>query len=180
MSLKNYLPELYRHIREMAALLQSEDSAFTTARRVIGTFAAENTISNGSEEAVALWEKFLGVQPPGNLEQRKMSLIAILRGQGPLTEEKIKDIVNAFTGSANSATVDLVDSVLRVRVLPPEWGEIYFFSEIKQALSTRIPAHIGLEVQRFYHTWQDITNDNQDWAAVNSSYSDWENVCLKV
>ncbi|MDO4542150.1 MAG: hypothetical protein Q4C00_04900 [Bacillota bacterium] len=180
MSLRDLLPSYYRDILEMAMLLAAEDREFEGVDGAIEDFPAENSVANCSEEGVALWEAFLGVEPWGNLMQRKMFIIAMLRGQGQLNEEKIKAIVNSFTGTGDSAMVELSDSVLRVRVLPPEWGEIYDFSEIEGALSLRVPAHIGLTVERFYCTWQDIADNNPDWAGIMNAYANWVEVKNKI
>lgn len=180
MSLKEYLPQYYHDIGEMASLLGAEDKAFEILGKFVDEFSEENAVLTCSEEGLKLWEEFLDIEPLGNMDQRKMYIIALLRGQGQLDEEKIKAIVNSFTGAENSAVVDLAESTLRVRVLPPEWGEIYNFSEIAAALEPRIPSHIGLKVERFYHTWQDIAEANNSWNDIYDNYSNWSMVKNKV
>lgn len=180
MSLKDYLPSYYHDITEMMSLLYSEDKAFEVLDRFIAEFPQENAVLTCGEDGLKLWEEFLGITPLGNINQRKMQIIALLRGQGQLNEEKIKAIVNSFTGSEDSAVVDLSESTLRVRVLPPEWGEIYNFSEIVAALEPRIPAHLGLRVERFYYTWQNISAANNSWGALRGNYENWAGVKNKV
>ncbi|MEG2149094.1 MAG: hypothetical protein RRY24_06695 [Clostridiales bacterium] len=180
MKLIDYLPDYYRNISEMTALLCCEEVCFDDAKGVIKNFPLENTILKASENIIAIWEKLLGIDALGNLQQRKMFLIAMLRGIGDVDEVKIKNIVNSFTGAVDSAIVDLTDSNIRIRILPPAWGEIYLFSEIKNALLPRIPAHLSLSVDRYYRTWQDIVNSTLSWSGISTGYSSWADLKSRI
>ena len=180
MSLLSYLPTYYKSIAEMKALLDREDEVFDLVRQAIEDFPSKNAVLECDETEITLWENFLCLNHVGTLAQRRIAVVACLRGQGQLNEEKIKEIVNSFTGNVDSALVDFTNSVLRVRIMPPQWGEIYNFTEIEKTLRPRVPSHITLTVERFYHTWQDIASSNSNWLAVKENYESWESVKMKV
>lgn len=180
MNLSKYLPRYYQEIADFCSLWQREEESFTTAQEAILMLSLENAVATASEESLIRWEQLFGIDPLGNLVQRKMFVLGKLRGQGVLNSETINRIVNAFTGAEKSALVDFVDSKLRVRVLPPLWGDIYIFAQIEEALQPRIPAHIRLVVEKYYYSWQDIKAQCQTWQAVSAAYPTWESVKLRL
>ncbi|SFH21013.1 hypothetical protein SAMN05660649_04254 [Desulfotomaculum arcticum] len=124
-------------------------------------------IMSASETRIQEWERRLKIVPTGTLDQRKSFLIATLRGQGKLNEAKIKTMVNAFTGG--DAIVTFENSVLNVKILPPNNGDVYLFPDVERALKPQVPTHIGLSVRRWYSTWNDIKQNFADWANVAQS-----------
>lgn len=132
-------------------------------------------ILTATAERLTEWENDIGLASKGRtLDQRRQFILSLLRGTGKLNEAKIDSIVNSFTGGRAISTFR--DGTLTVKVLPPNNGEIYVFNDVEKSLSVRIPAHIGLSVDRFYSTWGDIKNDFTSWADVRDSFQDWSAV----
>ena len=172
-SIFQYLPSILQPFLEFQEICDTEDVEFERMYPAISTLYAETTIRYCSEERLAEWERALKVNPEGTLEQRRLFMLATIRGNGKLNEAKINSIVNAFTGG--TAIVTLENSVIVVKVLPPHNGEIYLFPDIERSLSQLIPAHLGLSVIRFYSSWGDIKNNLTSWQSVKN-LDDWQDV----
>jgi len=170
-----YLPPFYNGVLEMEQLLAAEDAEFNEAAEYNLWIIDQSTITNADESRIREWEKLLQIIPAGTLAQRKMMVIATLRGKGKLNEAKIKMITESFTGDTD-AEVTFANSTLRVRILPPDNGEIFLFPDVERALLPLIPAHIRLKVERWYCTWGDIKNNKASWQAVNNDFATWNDV----
>lgn len=163
-NLIKYIPPFLRKIKEFKAIFDAEDMQINILYPSIESIFAEAIIMYCSEARLIEWEKALGIIPTGTLEERRYYVKAQLRGSGKLNEAKIKSIVEAFTGG--DALVTFANSVIDVKVLPPNNGEVYRFPDVERALKPLIPAHLGLSVVRFYSTWGDIKNNYADWNTV--------------
>lgn len=165
-----YMPELLKTFIELQAVCDSEDGVFDLFYANLDGIFSASTIKYCSEERLKEWEAALKIKPNGTLEQRRLFLLARLRSQGKFNEAKIQSIVDAFTGG--DATVTFIDSTLWVRVLPPETGEVYLFTDVYRALEVLIPAHIALSVSRYYSTWLDVRTNFNSWQSVYE-LADW-------
>lgn len=172
-NLIEYLPSFLQEVREFKALFDPIDKELNILYPIIENLFAEAVIMYCSEDRIKEWEKALKIVPLGTIDERRLYLKALLRGSGKLNEAKIKSMVDAFTGG--DAIVTLENSIITVKVLPPNNGEIYRFPDIERALKPLIPAHLGLSVVRFYSTWADIKSNFTDWNAIAES-ADWNAV----
>lgn len=168
-----YLPLFLRNVTEIIAILESEGHEIDRLRDNIQLVINDAYIMSASESRIQQWEQKLKIVPAGTLDQRKQFVLATLRGQGKLNEQKIKSVVNAFTGG--DAIVTLENSVLDVKILPPDNGDIYLFPDVERALRPRVPTHLGLSVRRWYATWGDIKQNFADWATV-AAFGTWNDV----
>lgn len=166
-----YLPEFLREIKEFKELFEAEDYEVDILYPSIESIFAEALIMYCSEERLSQWERALGVVPQGTVDERRYYIKALLRGNGKLNEQKIKSIVDAFTGG--EAIVSFNNSVIVVKILPPNNGEVYRFPDVERALKPLVPAHLGLSVLRYYSTWGDIKNNYADWNTVSQAES-WQ------
>jgi hypothetical protein len=172
-NLIKYLPPFLQEVKEFKALFDPIDKEIDILHPVIESVFAETIIMYCSEARIKEWEKALNVVPLGTIDERRFFIKALLRGNGKLNEAKIKSIVDAFTGG--DAIVELKDSTIIVKVLPPNNGEIFRFPDVERALKPLIPAHLDLSVVRFYSTWDDIKNNFAGWNSVAQS-EDWNAV----
>ncbi|WP_304542259.1 putative phage tail protein [Desulforamulus aquiferis] len=168
-----YLPRFLQDVREIQTILESEGHEIDRLRDNIQLVINDAYIMSASETRIQQWEQRLKITSVGNLNQRKAFLLATLRGQGKLNESKIKTVVNAFTDG--DAIVTFQNSVLDIKILPPDNGDVYLFPDVERALRPRVPAHLGLSVRRWYSTWNDIKLNFADWSIV-ASYGTWQNV----
>lgn len=171
----NYLPRFWHPNLEMIEILKTvgiELDKLVTAYQIIYTDAF---ILTAEEKRIKEWERDLQIQPTGTLEQRRLFVLSKLRGSGKLNESKIKNIVSAFTGGYD-CIVTFSNSTITVRILPPNNGEVFVFSDIIRTITPRKPAHLGLVVERFYSTWGDIKDQFTSWQDLNDSKTDWNAV----
>lgn len=171
--LLNYLPEFLKNIMEYKEICIVENTEFDMLYPSIDNIFSESTIKYCSEARIDEWEQALKIAPKGTLEQRRLFLLAKLRGQGKLNEAKITNIVDAFTGG--EAITSIENSVITVKILPPNNGEIYLYPDVERALKPLIPANLELVVMRFYSTWEDIKLNFASWETVLQS-ADWKAV----
>lgn len=175
----NYLPWFYRDISEIEAIAEALDKEFIELQNNVSILPQDAAISTSSESRLSEWEQILGIIPQDrDTTQRRMMILARLRGTGKLNEDKIKTIVRTFTGGGS--LVSFANSTITVKVSPPEWGEIFLFPDVEKALKPLIPAHLQLTVERYYNTWFDRQNQHTTWEEVNNSYADWAAVRNKV
>lgn len=173
--LMRLLPGYWQNSPEMIALQEALGGELDVFNSAIDAAYLDARIMTASAERITEWEQDLGILSEGRtLEQRRQFIISIFRGSGKLNEARIKNIVTAFTGG--SAIVTFKDGTLTVKVLPPENGEMYMFNDVEKALSVRVPAHLELQVVRYYSTWDDISRDFATWDDVRNNLANWNAV----
>lgn len=173
-NLVQYLPTIMQDVAEFKAIMNAEDFEIDLLHDGIQLIADDSYILTAREARIAEWERAFEIIPYGTLAQRKSFLISFLIGQGKLNEAKIKSVVKGFTGGDSIITFG--NSALSIKILVPPNGDIYRFPDVARALRKRLPAHIGLSVQRFYATWNDIKTDFASWGTVSTLNTDWEYV----
>lgn len=172
-----YYPPVIQSILEFKAIIDAEYPEIEEVSGGRNRIISDAYLSTMSEERIKQWESVLGISPivGSTAEDRQETIIARIRGQGKLNTELINSIVGAFTGGTAESYIE--DGVLHVKITPPPDNKQYQFSNVVQELSKKIPAHLGLNVQRNYSTWGDIYNNFKDWNAINE-LSSWEELMV--
>ena len=173
MSLIAYLPRFYAGYAEMAALLAAEDALFDTVYSQLPLLVTDNTVSAMQEDVLTRLETALGLTPSGTAEQRKALILAKMRGRGVLDRQKITEVIAAFAAGRTEAEIGFDAGTLRVCVPLRSGDESFFFDSIERALRPLVPAHIALDVERYYSSWAQITAGSADWGALRAAYADW-------
>lgn len=132
------------------------------------------------ESRLAEWENALELDVPENstVEERRNVIIAKIRGQNKFNVSNIKSIVKTFTGG--DAEVTVADGVISVKVLPPNNGQLYNQSALVWELKNKIPAHMLLNIERYYSTWGDVKNNETSWQSIRSGYTNWDALKDKI
>ena len=132
------------------------------------------------ESRLAEWENALEIDVPENstVEERRNVIIAKIRGQNKFNVSNIKSIVKTFTGG--DAEVTVANGVISVKVLPPNNGQLYNQSALVWELKNKIPAHMQLNVERYYSTWGDVKNNETSWQSIRSGYTNWDALKDKI
>ena len=132
------------------------------------------------ESRLAEWENSLEIDVPENstVEERRNVIIAKIRGQNKFNVSNIKSIVKTFTGG--DAEVTIADGVISVKVLPPNNGQLYNQSALVWELKNKIPAHMQLNIERYYSTWGDVKNNETSWQSIRSGYTNWDALKDKI
>lgn len=192
--MNSYYPQVIQSILEFQAIIDSEYPEFEGwDEEVDGELihiegiaeGAERVINDAylttmSEDRIEQWENMLGIQPieGSSVSDRRETVIARIRGQGKLNTNLINIIVGTFTGGTANSWVK--DGVLYVEITPPPNNKQYQFSNVEQELKNKIPAHLGLRVERNYYTWGEIEKTYATWGDVETAFDKWEDVLLFV
>lgn len=176
----NYYPQVIQAIKDFKAIVDSESPEIELLSEGVQRVIDDAYLLSMSEERIEQWENMLGIQPLENstVEDRRDTIIARIRGQGKLNTELINVIVKTFTGGTANSWVK--DSVLYVEITPPPNNKQYRFANVEQELSKKVPAHLGIKVNRNYYTWEEIENAYPTWQDVSDNFSTWEDVLLFV
>lgn len=132
------------------------------------------------ESRLAEWENSLEIDVPENatVEERRNVIVAKIRGQNKFNVSNIKSIVKTFTGG--DAEVTVADGVISVKVLPPNNGQLYNQAALVWELKNKIPAHMQLNIERYYSTWGDVKNNETSWQSIRSGYTNWDALKDKI
>lgn len=179
MPFMSYLPSYYQGVNEMESIADAFDLEMVDLQENLSLLPNDASIATCSESRLLEWEQILGIIPQErDIMQRRMMILATLRGTGKLNEDKIKTIVRTFSGGG--CLVSFENSTIIVKVSPPKWGEIFLFPDVEKALKPLIPAHLQLTVERYYNTWLDRIAQHTTWAHLRDNNADWAEVKNKV
>lgn len=170
----DYLPRYWHESPQMQRILESDGLEIDRLLNVIVSIYTDAFVLTAGESRIKEWEQDLRIVPTGTLKQRRLFVLSKLRGQGKLNEGKIKTIVRTFTGG--DCVVTFEDSEIRIRVLPPNNGEVYLFPDVERSIKPRKPAHLGLVVERYYSTWGDVKEQFGSWSNLSYVKADWKAV----
>lgn len=176
----NYYPQVIQNILEFQAIISSECPEIAELHSATEDVLSNAYLTTMSETRIAQWEAVLGIRPieGSSIEDRRDTIIARVRGQGKLNSTLINTIVNTFTGGTANSWIK--DGVLYVEITPPSTSKSYRFENVEQELRNKVPAHLGLQVNRNYYTWEETKNKCATWGDVNSSFDKWEDVLLFI
>lgn len=180
--IKDYIPSYLKDIREFELISQVESKKINELTNVMKKNLDNSCIVSMNEESIIRTEKFLGIQPEGNLEQRRQYLLALGRKRDKLNEVTIKSMVMAimsvdstvkfYTGSEENAP-EPGQGVIQIMVFPSSNQEEFRFEDIERALKPLIPGHIKLNVTRYYSSWRDVMNNFTNWRNIKDTMKNW-------
>lgn len=176
----DYYPQVIREIFEFRAIIEAESEQMQAQSDGRDAVMNQSYLPTMGEARIKQWEKALGITPiqDSSLDDRRDTVIARIRGQGKLNEALISSIVNAFTGGKAKSWVE--DSTLYVEITPPPGNKQYQFANVEQELNKKLPAHLGLSVNRSYVDWNKIKTTFTTWQNVKDSFDTWEDVYLYI
>lgn len=176
----NYYPQVIREIFEFRAIIEAESEQMQAQSDGRDAVMNQSYLPTMGEVRIKQWEKALGITPiqDSSLDDRRDTVIARIRGQGKLNEALISSIVNAFTGGKAKSWVE--NSTLYVEITPPSDNKQYQFANVEQELNKKLPAHLGLSVNRSYIDWNKIKTTFTTWQNVKDGFDTWEDVYLYV
>lgn len=178
--MNSYYPEVIRAIKEFSLIIDVDSTEIEELANANQDVLNDAYLLTMNELRVSEWEKILGIKPLENstLQDRRDTIVARIRGQGKLNTTLINAIVNAFTGGSARSWVE--NSILYVEITPPPKNKQYQFANVEQELKLKVPAHLGLRIERNYFTWNEIKNGHENWQEVIQDVGTWEDVYLFV
>jgi hypothetical protein len=177
-----YYPNVIRSIKEFRAIVDAEYPEFEALKAGRNKVIDDAYLTTMGEDRIIEWEKALKIIPltDSTLEDRRDTIIARMRGQGKLNTALINLIVNTFTGGTAQSWFSRSDNTLYVNILPPSNDKNFKFENVVQEIRPRVPAHLGLNIQRVYASWDQIANRCATWNDVNTTYETWQDVHVAV
>lgn len=176
----SYYPPIIRNIKDFKGIVDSEYPEIEELNKSKDNVLDNAYLTTMDEGRIAQWENKLNIRPVehSTVEDRRETIIARIRGQGKLNTALISSIVNAFTGG--SATSYIKDSNLHVIITPPPNNKQYQFANVEQELRRKVPAHLGLVIERNYETWEEYLDNTWGDMIPEQENETWEDVLLHV
>ncbi|UVI32096.1 YmfQ family protein [Paenibacillus spongiae] len=124
---------------------------------------------------LAKWEKFLGIQIDElkPIEQRKSVIISKIRGIGTVTKVLIKSVAESYSNGEvdvleDSANYTVTIAFVSTRGIPPN------ITDIQNAIRDIIPAHLAINYEFTYITWDEINAMNKTWDEWDALGLTWD------
>ncbi|GAA3410384.1 putative phage tail protein [Paenibacillus hodogayensis] len=141
--LMEYLPELYREVREFEGLTAAEDAELASLGEAIGKWQDDQFVWTSGEAAVKRREKQLAIMADPQsetLEFRKIRIINRYSTKPPFTERYLQDRLDFLFGPGKAQVqVDVHSCVLTIAVSIPDAS---FFKEMEYTIKAVKPAHL--------------------------------------
>ena len=171
-----YYPEVIKAIHEIQAIVQAEYPEFELQADSLWGLIDEAYLTTMGEERIKQWERLLDIQvsPDSSIEERRDVIIARIRGNKKLNTETIASIVSALTGGRARSRVE--NSVLYVEIRLDGDEREHRFENVWRELEKRKPAHLGLNVDKLYASWDNIKVEFLSWQSVLDHFDTWEDV----
>lgn len=181
-SLIEYLPEYLQDIKEFKLIMEAESQKFNELYFTKDKTLDMQFVDYMDIEAITRYENFLGIVGEGTLEQRRSYIRALYSKGDKLSENSIKAVVKSITGGKalikffggdEALNPNPGQGTLRVQVLSPDMNINYKFDDIIRAIAPYMPAHIKLNLIKYFATWGDISEAYTDWQAIKEA-SSWQ------
>lgn len=119
-------------------------------------------------EKIVKWEVMYGITPDPNkaLSERQSVVTAKMRGVGTVTEALVKFTAESF--EFGQVDVDVADGVVTI-TFTSELGVPPDLSDIEKALRDLIPAHLGVEFEFMFNTYNMIATAGVTYDDITNS-----------
>ncbi|MDP4152586.1 MAG: DUF2313 domain-containing protein [Bacillota bacterium] len=166
----NYLPPVLKDIREMAAVMDSEQGEIESLWNDLGVAMDDQFVADASENGVKRWEKLLQITPKADdsLDVRKFKILSRLTEQAPFTKTNLRQQLDALCG-ADGYTVEIKGSqyLVTVRVALTVQKK---FDEVAALLKRIVPANLLVDVSLKYNQHMNFTKLTHSQMAQYTHY----------
>ena len=183
-SLVEYLPEYLQDIKEFKLIMEAESQKFNELYFIKDKTLDMHFVDYMDIEAITRYETFLGIVGEGTLEQRRSYIRALYSKGDKLSENSIKAVVKSITGGKalvkffggdEALNPNPGQGTLKVEVLSPDPEVDYKFDDIIRAIAPYMPAHLKLNLIKYFSTWGDISEAYSDWNSIKQA-SNWKEI----
>ena len=184
-NLISYIPDYLQDIAEFKVIMDTESKELNDYFNKIEQTLDFQFIDYMDIETLSRYEAFLGIKGEGTVEQRRAYIKALYNRRGKLSESTIKNIVKAITGGKAIVHFYTADEelnpeqgqgLLLIRVLSPDPNVDYKFDDIIRAISSYKPAHIKINIVKYFTAWSDISDLYTDWNNIKSNFTNWQEI----
>jgi hypothetical protein len=134
----------------------------------------DNTVWNSLENKSTTFNEVEGMDWntfekmfPIELEERRSAVKSRMRGAGTVTVEGLKNICNAYVNGRINVIESLSDYKIIIEFID-ERGYPSNIETLKQIISQVIPAHIAVEYQYRYLTWNEFDSFGWSWSQIDA------------
>ena len=172
----NYYPEVIKVLKEYQALINALGFEIDFLKCRFTCAFNDAFLMTMGEDRIIEWENALAIIPNdlSTLADRRAVIMARLQGGFKLNTESINTISKTLTG--NSAESYFENSSIYVTIITSEGDRTLLFPAVEEELKRRIPAHIGLNVTRYYTSWGEIKDNIESWQSLKNRYGTWDDV----
>jgi hypothetical protein len=120
------------------------------------------------------WEQEFGIEVNNNLNAayRISRIKSKMRGQGTCTESLIQNVANSFDNGTVQVIEHSSDYTIEIRFIS-DYGIPPNLSDLQNALSAVMPAHLATIYTYLYTLWQ--STEKVTWGAIKASGT-WSNL----
>ena len=183
----DYLPEIFKTIREFRALIASHSIKIEEIHEELPKILSNAYICDADIDTISKWETYLGITPLPQgedsietwLEDRRETILARLYSPEKLNSESISNIVKIFTGGETLS--HFANGTIYVVITPPKGNKQFKFENVEQELRKKIPAHLRMSVDRNYYTWSETKIEYDTWGDIKNddTIANWRDLLVK-
>lgn len=174
-----YYPEIIKQIYEIQTIVEAEYPEIELSINGIESVLNDAYLTTMGESRIKQWESFLGIgaSQTATLEERRTEIIGRIRGYRKVNTDYIYELAKLLTGGFVES-ISFYNGVLSMEIVPLEDDESVQWEGFEKALKRSLPAHIGIDVQRSFGSWQDIKDNFNTWNDVKNEFDQWNDVYL--
>lgn len=148
----DYLPPFMQEYRELAVIMETEQSEIDLLWIATEGVFADQFIQDATENGVKRWESILGISPKGTdtLDERKFRILAKMNQELPYTLRKLEYVLTNLCG-ADGFFIEVFAAEYHVEVKLAV-GNHNNYSEVENILNKMIPANMTRHVELMYNT----------------------------
>lgn len=181
--LMELLPDYLKEIREFKLIMENESRKFNDLYLNMDKSLNFQFVDLMTVEVLTRYETFLGIVGEGTVAQRRAYIKALYSKGDKLSEISIKAIVKSITGGkalvkfftgGEALNPNPGQGTLRIQVLSPDPTVDYKFDDVIRAIAPYMPAHIKLNLLRYFATWGDIKGAYVCWDSIKTTAENWQ------
>ena len=148
----DYLPLFMQDYREMAVIMETEQTEIDHLWVEAENALADQFILEATENGVKRWESMLGISPKDtdSLDERKFRILTKLNQELPYTLRKLEQALTNLCGvNGYSVEVQAAEYHIEVKLAVSNANN---YSEVENVLNKMIPANMTQYVQIMYNS----------------------------
>ncbi|MGH2351098.1 MAG: putative phage tail protein [Chloroflexota bacterium] len=174
LAMKGWLPPLYAASRVLDALLEAEGQEFDAARAALLAVLDQWFVATATW-TLDRWETLVGL--PVNDSQtdteRREKILSRLRGYGTATINRLEQVGEAFGAGELDVVEDYQNYTLTI-IFVDTAGVPSNLSDLQATLRAVAPAHLALEYQFRYSTWDRLDAAALTWDELDALNLVWD------
>ncbi|GAK03243.1 phage-like element PBSX protein XkdT [Geomicrobium sp. JCM 19037] len=154
-SMYDSMPSYYGELRESRAIIDAEAVMFERLQDDTRDLLLQFSV-NTATWGLANWERVFALDGDGlTYAERRSNIRARMRGAGIATVAHIKEVAESYDGGAVDVTEHYADYTVTITFVGTR-GVPSNLADTERALREIIPAHLAVEFEFTYLTWDEL------------------------